>query len=389
MGTSTDPWAYDNERPAHVVDVPAFRMDTTPVTNAAFVEFVDAGGYDDSRWWTDEGWAWRTEAGLAHPQFWIRAEDGRWTRERFGRLEPVPGREPVQHVGWFEADAYARWRGARLPTEIEWEKAAAGASEAGGMFHPGRRFGPDEVGAHPEGRELVGLPRPAGRSLGVDRERLRGLPRLPLVPLPRVLRGVLRLGPLRVRAELQGASRVVRGPRRRSRAASRSATGICRSADRSSPASAARPTPEPLRMCRHLAYVGLPVVLRSLLFDAPHALVHQAQHPRYQHNGVDNPDGWGVGWSFAGDSRGEHERYRAATKMWEDTSFAGAETATTVLAAARYASPGSAAEVRQRRAVRGGALAVLAQRIRLRVPRAARRSAARLDQPRAGRRHRG
>jgi gamma-glutamyl hercynylcysteine S-oxide hydrolase len=95
-------------------------------------------------------------------------------------------------------------------------------------------------------------------------------------------------------------------------------------------------------MCRHLAYVGLPVVLRSLLFDAPHALVHQAQHPRHQHNGVDNPDGWGVGWSFAGDARGEHERYRAATKMWEDTSFAGAETATTVLAAARYASPGSA-----------------------------------------------
>jgi glutamine amidotransferase len=94
-------------------------------------------------------------------------------------------------------------------------------------------------------------------------------------------------------------------------------------------------------MCRHLAYVGLPVALRSLLFDAPHALVHQAQHPRYQTNGVDNPDGWGVGWSFAGDSRGEHERYRAATKMWEDTSFAGTETATTVLAAARYATPGS------------------------------------------------
>jgi glutamine amidotransferase len=94
-------------------------------------------------------------------------------------------------------------------------------------------------------------------------------------------------------------------------------------------------------MCRHLAYVGLPVALRSLLFDAPHALVHQARSPRFQHNGVDNPDGWGVGWSFAGDARGEHERYRAATKMWEDTTFAGDETATTVLAAARYASPGS------------------------------------------------
>lgn len=94
-------------------------------------------------------------------------------------------------------------------------------------------------------------------------------------------------------------------------------------------------------MCRHLAYLGPPIALRTLLFDAPHALVQQARTPRFQHNGRDNPDGWGVGWSFAGDSRAEHQRHRAATKMWEDTSFTGDEQATTVLAAARYASPGS------------------------------------------------
>lgn len=94
-------------------------------------------------------------------------------------------------------------------------------------------------------------------------------------------------------------------------------------------------------MCRHFAYVGPPVALRSLLYDAPHALVHQARAPRFQTVGRDNPDGWGVGWSYAGDSRVEHERYRAATRMWEDTSFPGTERATTVLAAARYASPGS------------------------------------------------
>jgi iron(II)-dependent oxidoreductase len=155
MGTSTDPWAYDNERPAHTVDLPAFRIDTTPVTNAAYLAFIDAGGYDDPRWWTDEGWAWRGEAQLAHPQFWTRAGAG-WNRLRYGRVEAVPPREPVQHVCWFEADAYARWRGARLPSEAEWEKAAQGATGAGGLFELGRRFGPDEVGAHPEGASRYG-----------------------------------------------------------------------------------------------------------------------------------------------------------------------------------------------------------------------------------------
>jgi iron(II)-dependent oxidoreductase len=152
MGTSTDPWAYDNERPAHMVDVPAFRIDTTPVTNAAFAEFVADGGYDDPRHWTDDGWAWRVEQDARHPQFWIRDGDG-WSRRRYGRIEPLPGREPVQHVCWHEADAFARWRGARLPTEAEWEKAAQGARWP---VERTARFGPDEVGAHPEAASAVG-----------------------------------------------------------------------------------------------------------------------------------------------------------------------------------------------------------------------------------------
>jgi iron(II)-dependent oxidoreductase len=156
MGTSSDPWAYDNERPAHVVDVPTFRMDTTPVTNGAYAAFVADGGYDDERWWAEGGWAWRHDTGLVHPQFWIPAANGTWTRRRFGRIESLPAREPVQHVCWYEADAYARWRGARLPTEAEWEKAARGATDAGGLFRPGGRFGPDEVGAHPEGASDAG-----------------------------------------------------------------------------------------------------------------------------------------------------------------------------------------------------------------------------------------
>ena len=75
MGTSTEPWALDNERPAHVVHVDPFVIDTAPVTNGEFTEFIAAGGYDDRRWWTDAGWAHRREAGLQAPQFWVRDEE--------------------------------------------------------------------------------------------------------------------------------------------------------------------------------------------------------------------------------------------------------------------------------------------------------------------------
>jgi iron(II)-dependent oxidoreductase len=123
MGTSTEPWALDNERPAHLVDVDSFYIDTTPVTNAAYAEFIADGGYADPRWWTAAGWEHRQRAGLTAPQFW-QHEGGEWVRRRFCAIEPVPPSEPVMHVCWHEADAYARWAGRRLPTEAEWEKAA-------------------------------------------------------------------------------------------------------------------------------------------------------------------------------------------------------------------------------------------------------------------------
>ena len=147
MGTSGDPWAYDNERPAHTVTVEPFRIDTTPVTNRAYAEFVAAGGYDDPRHWSRDGWAWREEAALEAPQFWARDGGGGWARTRFGRVEALPLDEPVQHVCWYEADAFARWSGARLPTEAEWERAAVGADPAAGnLWRPGARFGPEPVG---------------------------------------------------------------------------------------------------------------------------------------------------------------------------------------------------------------------------------------------------
>ncbi|GAA0598672.1 ergothioneine biosynthesis protein EgtB [Streptomyces crystallinus] len=123
MGTSAEPWALDNERPAHHRIVPAFHLDTTPVTCGAYLRFIEDGGYTDERWWEPKGWAMVRRHGLTAPLFW-RQEGGQWLRRRFGVTEPVPLDEPVLHVSWYEADAYARWAGRRLPTEEEWEKAA-------------------------------------------------------------------------------------------------------------------------------------------------------------------------------------------------------------------------------------------------------------------------
>jgi iron(II)-dependent oxidoreductase len=155
VGTTDDAWAYDNERPEHEVTVQEFRIDTTPVTNAAYLEFVADGGYDDPRHWTAAGWAWRREAGLVAPQFWLPEGDGSWSRRRYGRIEALPPDEPVQHVCWYEADAFARWSGARLPTETEWEVAATGAStDLANLWHAGpHRWGPEPVGAHGGGDE--------------------------------------------------------------------------------------------------------------------------------------------------------------------------------------------------------------------------------------------
>jgi iron(II)-dependent oxidoreductase len=125
MGTDDRTVAYDNERPAHVVETRPYEIDAGPVTNADYLAFVTDGGYRRRELWTAEGWAWRVETDVAHPEHWVAAPGGRWRERHFGRLADLLPERPVVHVSWYEASAYAGWAGKRLPTEAEWEKAAA------------------------------------------------------------------------------------------------------------------------------------------------------------------------------------------------------------------------------------------------------------------------
>ena len=102
---ATEPFSLDNERPAHSVDVGPFWIGTVPVSNGQWQDFIGDGGYDRRELWSDRGWAHRTENGIDRPLFWTK--DG--TRRRFGFEEEVPPDEPVQHISYFEADAFARW----------------------------------------------------------------------------------------------------------------------------------------------------------------------------------------------------------------------------------------------------------------------------------------
>lgn len=125
MGTDEPSFAFDNERPAHPRHVPGFHMDRTPVTNRAFLKFVEDGGYDREDLWDPEGWQWIRAEKINAPKHWYQKEPHDWWTQRFGFDEPLRPDAPVMHVSWYEADAYARWAGKRLPTEAEWEKAAA------------------------------------------------------------------------------------------------------------------------------------------------------------------------------------------------------------------------------------------------------------------------
>jgi ergothioneine biosynthesis protein EgtB len=150
IGHDSSGFSFDNECPRHRALLEPYRIADRLVTSGEFLEFVDAGGYTDWRWWTSEGWRVARERGWQAPLYWER-EAGAWHVYTLSGLVPLDPDAPVAHVSWFEADAYARWRDARLPTEAEWEAAAADLVVGhGGPQHDGPPLAGNfvESGAH-------------------------------------------------------------------------------------------------------------------------------------------------------------------------------------------------------------------------------------------------
>lgn len=166
---NTTAFAWDNEMPAFTVAVPSFRIEQHNVTNAQYLDFVDAGGYRDPKWWLPRDWAWIQATGIQHPQFWQR-ERGHWQwRAMFEHLA-LPSSWPVW-VTQAEASAYARWRRLALPSEAQYQRAAFGSPDNRARRHPWgdaapepphgafdfQSWDPQPAGSHPAGRSAWGV----------------------------------------------------------------------------------------------------------------------------------------------------------------------------------------------------------------------------------------
>ena len=162
------PFGWDNERPRHAADVLAFSIGRHDVTNAAFLEFIDAGGYSNQQWWRPDDWPWIQLERITRPLFWERHGD-RWYWRGMFDLIPLPLSWPV-YVSFAEASAFCRWRGVRLPTEPEFQRAAYGTPDGGERRHPWgdgepapergvfdfTSWDPEPAGSHPGGASAWG-----------------------------------------------------------------------------------------------------------------------------------------------------------------------------------------------------------------------------------------
>ncbi len=142
IGHGGEGFAYDNEAPRHRVFLRSYALASRPVTSGEYLTFIEDGGYDRAELWLSDGWDRARAEGWRAPLYWEKRNDGWWTFTLSG-MRPVDMQEPVCHVSYFEAEAYARWAGVRLPTEAEWETAACASGSIAdcgfvenGLFHP-------------------------------------------------------------------------------------------------------------------------------------------------------------------------------------------------------------------------------------------------------------